>query len=301
MPNPFDLPGPEFLVFYVGLGVVVTLVIAGLRQRSDPAVDTTLPLTDYLKIAYLRGGPEEALRVATVALLDRGLVERVDEHHVKATASRMPAGLQRTEQRVIESCTQPTRASAIVEDTSLQMTVTSECEGQLVRAGLLPDVQAKAARLSLLVGGTFLLGLVALGKIVIAFSRGRTNVGLLVVASLVFAYVLYRVTNPARTSAGEAMLADLRRLFSALKDRAASIGTPSGTNEMALLAAVFGVGSLPERGYFEERLFRKPEPRTSSSAWGWGGSCGSAGGSSCGSSCGSGCGGGGGGCGGCGS
>ena len=297
MPNPFDLRGPEFLVFYVGLGVVVTLVIAALSQRSDAAVGTILPLTDYLKIAYLRGGPEEALRVATVALLDRGLVELIDEHHLKATAANVPAGLQRTEQRVIESCRQPTRASAIVEDTSLKMTVTVECEAHLIRAGLLPDEKAKAARLSLLVGGMVLLGVVAIGKIFIAFSRGRTNVGLLIVASLAFGYVLHRVTQSTRTSAGETMLDDLRRLFSALRDRAVPFGTPSGTNERALLAAVFGVDSLPWWEYSAEQLFRRPQPKPSSSSGNWGGSCGSAGGESCGS----GCGGGGGGCGGCGS
>src|SRR5688572_10941631 len=114
MPNPFEWRGPEFLVFYVTLGLTVIVAVVFLRRRFEPVVAMMAPLTDYLKIAYLRGGPDEALRVATISLLDRGLVEAVDEHHVKNSAATMPAGLQRTEQRVLEVCQHPTRASAIV-------------------------------------------------------------------------------------------------------------------------------------------------------------------------------------------
>ena len=290
MPNPFDWRGPEFLVFYVILGVVVIAVVAVLRRRSEPAVALAAPLTDYLKIAYLRGGPDEALRVATISLLDRGLIEVVDQHHVKTSSAKMPAGLQRTEARLLETCTNSTRASAIVADTSLKMTVATECEGHLVRAGLLPDDRVKADRQSLLIGGLALLGFVALIKIGVALSRGRTNIGFLIIALAVFGYVLFRVASPSRTLAGEAMLADLRQLFTALKDRTWSIGTRGETQELALVAAVFGISALPGRAAVSEQLFRKPQSASSSS-------CGS--GSSCGSSCGGGgCGGG---CGGCGS
>jgi uncharacterized protein (TIGR04222 family) len=299
MPNPFDWRGPEFLVFYVILGVIVIAAVAVLRRRSEPLGAMMAPLTDYLKIAYLRGGPDEALRIATISLLDRGLVEVVDEHHLKTSSRTMPAGLQRTEERVLETCKDSTRASAIVDDTSLKITVTTECEGHLIRAGLLPDDKVKADRQWLLMAGMALLALVALVKIVIALGRGRPNIGFLIVALPVFGYVLYRIANPVRTLAGEAMLADLRQLFTALKDRTLSIGTPSEAQELALVAAVFGISALPGRGAVSEKLFRRPQSASSSSCGSSGSSssCGS-GGSSCGSSCGGGCGGG---CGGCGS
>jgi uncharacterized protein (TIGR04222 family) len=285
MPNPFDLRGPAFLLFYSVLGVLVALTVAVLRRRAEPAVRTTAPLTDYLKIAYLRGGPSEALRVATFALLDRGLVEIVDQHRVKRTAERMPAGLPRTEQRVLESCRDATRASAIVDDTSLRVTVTAECEAPLVRAGLLPDANSKAVQQGLLIGGVLVLGLVALVKIALALGRGRPNVGFLVVAAVAFGYLVYRVATPVRTLAGDAMLADLRQLFSAARQRATTPDPRGGTNELALIAAVFGLGGVGER------LFRNPAHHASD-----GGTCGSGG--SCGSGCGGSCGGG---CGGCGS
>ena len=189
MPNPFDWRGPEFLVFYVTLGLIVIVAVALLRRRSEPVVAMTGPLTDYLKIAYLRGGPDEALRVATISLLDRGLVEAVDEHHVKISSAKMPAGLQRTEQRVLEACKHSTRASAIVDDTSLRITVTTECQAHLVGAGLLPDDKVKADRQWLLVASVAFLGLVALIKIVIALGRGRTNIVFLIAAVAIFGYV----------------------------------------------------------------------------------------------------------------
>jgi uncharacterized protein (TIGR04222 family) len=295
MPNPFDLPGPEFLVFYLVLGAVVTAAIVLLRRRSETAAETTVPLTDYLKIAYLRGGADEALRVAAVALMDRGLVEVVDGSHLQAKPANPPAGLQRTEQRLLESCKIPTRASAIADDTSLQITVRAECEGQLVRAGLLPDNNVKADRQWLLFGGASVLVVVALVKILVALSRGRTNIGFLIIVALVFAYVLFRAASPFRTQAGEAMLADLRQLFRALRSRPSSLSAPSGTNELALLAAVFGIGALPSgRGYVAEKLFRKPQKASSASCGSGGSSCGSScggGGSSCGGGCGGGCGG----------
>lgn len=293
MPNPFDLRGPEFLVFYIILGAVVILTVAILRRRAEPVVPITAPLTDYLKIAYLRGGPSEALRVATVALLDRGLVEIVDQHRLKARAEKVPAGLPRTEQRMLESCKDPTRASAILDDTSLRITVTTECEAHLVRAGLLPDDNVKAVHQWLLIGGVLLLGLVAVVKVAVALGRGRTNIGFLILAAVAFGYMVYRTARPFRTMAGEAMLADLRQLFSAARHRTAATAGPSGTNELALVAAVFGISA------FGEHLFRKPEREVSrGGSCGSGSSCGGGSGSSCGSGCGGSCGGG---CGGCGS
>jgi uncharacterized protein (TIGR04222 family) len=294
MPNPFDLRGPEFLVFYVVLGIGVTAVVATFRRRSEPATAGVGPLTDYLRIAYLRAGAEEALRIATLALMDRGLLELVDEHHLKAARPDVPAGLPRTEQRLLESCIEPARASALLADASLRMTAATECESQLIRAGLLPDATMKANRLRLLMIATLALGSVAVLKILIALSRGRTNVALLIIAGLAFGYVVYRVANPFRTVAGDAMLVDLRTLFQALKDRASSLslGAPTGGNELPLVAAVFGIGSLPASVGALETIFRKPVSTSS-------GGCGSLCGSSCGSSCGGGgCGGG---CGGCGS
>ena len=161
MPNPFDLRGPEFLVFYIILGLLVTVAVVVLRRRSESLVVAAAgSLTDYLKIAYLRGGADEALRVATVALIDRGLVEVVGEDSLQAVQASVPAGLQRTEQRLLENCKEPRKASAFLSDASLKVTVSVECESPLMRAGLLPDDRVKTSRLWLLIAASLVLGVV---------------------------------------------------------------------------------------------------------------------------------------------
>lgn len=72
--NPFDLSGPQFLLFYT---ILSGFVISGLvfwRRRAEllpapPRVD----LADPYLIAYLRGGEEEVLRVAKYADPSNGL------------------------------------------------------------------------------------------------------------------------------------------------------------------------------------------------------------------------------------
>jgi uncharacterized protein (TIGR04222 family) len=292
MGNPFDLRGPEFLLFYTVLGLIVTTVVLAMRRRFEPQPHGAGPLTDYLKIAYLRGGSAEAIRVAALALMDRGLLERIDAHHLKATSTTVPAGLLRTEERLLQACQEPVRASGLLADSTLNVAAATECEPPLVRAGLLPDDEIRSKWAGLRTIALLLLGIVATLKIAIALSRGRSNVAFLLILSALFGFVIYRVTSPFRTAAGNAMLDDLRTLFAALKTRAATLRSGAGGagTEMALLAAVFGTAALPA-GVALDTVFRKPVQQSSSS-------CGSSG-SSCGSSCGGGgCGGG---CGGCGS
>ena len=63
MTNPFDLSGPEFLIFYGLLGAVRSGLLWFARRiprRTAPRIDYSDP---YL-LAYLRGGEKEVIRVA---------------------------------------------------------------------------------------------------------------------------------------------------------------------------------------------------------------------------------------------
>jgi hypothetical protein len=133
------------------------------------------------------------------------------------------------------------------------------------------------------------LGFFAGTKLLVALSRGRRNIGFLIVLWIVLTIVAAVVAHPRRTAKGDAVLSDIQNLFSGLKERASGLVPGQSHADLALLAGTFGVMSLPDQAFpYRKTLF----PRAA--AAGSGNSCGS----SCGSSCGGGCGGG---CGGCGS
>ena len=63
--NPFDLPGPEFLLFYTIFSAVVLGGLVFWRRRAElSAAPARIDLSDPYLIAYLRGGKKEVLRVA---------------------------------------------------------------------------------------------------------------------------------------------------------------------------------------------------------------------------------------------
>jgi uncharacterized protein (TIGR04222 family) len=75
MLNPLLLHGGAFLLFYCALAL---LVMWGLRlayrSTEGEGGSGAMAMTDPYLIACLRGGAKEALRVVTVALVDRGLL-----------------------------------------------------------------------------------------------------------------------------------------------------------------------------------------------------------------------------------
>jgi uncharacterized protein (TIGR04222 family) len=293
MVNPLDLRGPEFLLFYCGLGVAIT-VVAWLTRRMSERGDTPRPLTDYLEIAFLRDGAGEAVRVAVLTLIDRGALS-VDAQMVVAAKDAARRVTKATERAIVTRVAEAARMADLLADEAVTAAVTAECEPELVRRGLLPDAGQRASRnrLWLLSAGTLVL--VAALKIGVALARGRSNIGFLVLLGFAFLIATAVATHPRRTPAGNALVGDLRTLFGGLKDRASSLRPQSGGTDLALLIAVFGVGAALPVYPEAQKLF--PQSGASHGGGGSDSSCGSSSGSSCGSSCG----GGGGGCGGCGS
>jgi hypothetical protein len=66
--NPFDLPGPEFLVFYIVLAAL-TLAALVLHRRAAESAGSPVTLSHPYQVAYLRGGWREALSVAVRSAL----------------------------------------------------------------------------------------------------------------------------------------------------------------------------------------------------------------------------------------
>ena len=288
--SPFDLQGPEFLVFYLvfaGLILVALLFWRSIGGEPDPSAIN--PSDPYL-IAYLRGGKNEALRVATVSLIDRGML-RVSGKSVFAASDATAAGLRLPIEISVRSFFKSGADAASIFKAPPPFDI-GHYERELVRLDLMPGPELKSAqRLQFIVVLLLLWGL-ALTKIAVALSRGRSNIQFLIILAIVFSLISWKLALPRLTRKGESMQSSLRTLFSGLKERAASLLPGRNANELLLLAAVFGIAMIPSNVFpYTKELY----PQASGAS-----------GSSCGSSCGSGCGGGGcggcgGGCGGCGS
>ena len=293
MANPLHLPGPHFLAFYVFVALVVLVGLWLIRGATEGGPIPRIDTSDPFLIADLRGGPNEALRVAAVSLIDRGLLV-VDESERTLKTKPDATTLRPIEQALQRKFAQARPATDIFDDFDLKVACFAY-EDTLTRLGLLPDDDMQRSRRRRLgIAIAIFLGVAAL-KIYVALERGRTNVMFLIVLAFVACFVAFRLSSARRTARGDALLGDLRRLFRRLRDRAATIRPGGVTAEAALLAAVFGLGALTASGFaFVRRLY----PRAAS---GGGSSCGSSCGAACGSSCGGGSGGGCGGCGGGGS
>lgn len=286
--NPFDWRGPQFLAFYLVFAVLV-LVGAWLFRRmkeSGPAPKMNL---DPYAIAYLRGGENEAVRVALVSLIDRGLLTTTKSKVVRASHADPAAVRHPIEQMILKKLGLPREASDIFKDASLDL-VCAPFQTALQEHALLPDTAAQQSRREVFSGALALLLGVGGIKVFLGLSRDRPVV-ILVVLMVVVTFFAWKVCFPRITARGQAMLEDLRALYAGLRLRAATIRAGGTTIDAAMLAAVFGIGLLPAAGFgYTRTLFPQAASGNSSTA-------------SCGSSCGSSCGGGGcgGGCGGCGS
>jgi uncharacterized protein (TIGR04222 family) len=287
--NPFDLPGPEFLFFYaVFATVVVTAAYLLTRQREGMTVPK-IGFDDPYRIAFLRGGKNDALRIATFSLIDRGLLDAKEDRVCVTRDDAAELVRHPLEKAVLSHFRTEADATSIFTATTLARSC-DEFERDLTGLGLLPDAAENLARSRRAFVAAFALLGVATVKVGVALSRGRSNVWFLVILCAVAVYGAYKATHPFRTTRGSALLADVRAMLAGLKDRSAFIQPGGVNNEAALLAAVFGIGALPEKSFpYLKRLY--PKAASSSSS---GSVCGAA----CGSSCGGGCGGGCGGCGG---
>src|SRR5215475_10073470 len=143
--NPFDLRGPEFLLFYFFFSLVVIYAIAFLRRRAESGPAPKIDLGDPYLIAYLRGGGNEALRVAVISLVDRGML--VMDGALIRRADRVSDDLVRhpVENEALKKFSAPDKATSIFSDYNLKSILQSYRQ-KLEYAGLLPDSAARGAR-----------------------------------------------------------------------------------------------------------------------------------------------------------
>src|SRR5262245_9517235 len=167
--SPFDLPGPLFLVFYLFCGAVALTGVAMFHNFAEPGEAVKANLSDPYLIAYLRGGRKESLRVATISLIDRGLL-KVTGSAISAIQNAPNKVSARLEELLLAHCQRPREASSVHNERCFDGTMRRYDE-ELSQAGLMPTGSMKTDRaIRLFVVLTFLLG-VAIIKIAVAFER----------------------------------------------------------------------------------------------------------------------------------
>jgi uncharacterized protein (TIGR04222 family) len=305
--NPFDLRGPEFLLFYFLFSLLVILAVVVLRRRAESGDAPKIDLGDPYLIAYLRGGEDEALRVAVISLVDRGmlimdghLIRRAD--HVTSGMAKHPIEYEILKMFDVQSEEASVHEAASVLKNNNLRPLLLPYRDKLERAGLMPGAKVRRDRRMRMLLALMALGVVGVIKIQIGLSIERP-VGFLVVVMIAAMVIAACVSFPRLTARGKATLEDVTNLYAGLRTQVNSMSPGSATAELAMVAAVFGIGALAATPFaYAEDLFRREY--SGSSCGSSGSSCGSSdSSSSCGSSGGSSDGGsgcGGGGCGGCG-
>src|SRR6187455_2690991 len=102
--NPFELSGPQFLAFYAMLGAGVVCAVYVLKRRAEGGEPIRLPSTDPYLIAYLRGGPTEAVRLGVTVLVDRLLLELEGDRVVRRERVSPTHGSNDLERAILEQC-----------------------------------------------------------------------------------------------------------------------------------------------------------------------------------------------------
>jgi uncharacterized protein (TIGR04222 family) len=226
-------------------------------------------------------------------LIDRGLL-RTGEGTLGAEARAHELVRRRIEKAVLRLYRTPGEVTAMAADADCREACRSYRD-TLDSHGLIAGTGVLWRRLPPFLLAAIILVFVGLLKINMALAEGRDNLALLIACMVGFGYVSLLLFRRHRTRSGDAMLTDLRVLFSRLRERSETLRQGGATNEAALLAAVFGVSAVPRdlfpgvRGLYPKR--KKRRDSGCGSSCGSGSTCGSSSCSSCGGGCGGGCGG----------
>jgi uncharacterized protein (TIGR04222 family) len=293
----WGVPGPTFLLLYLGAAAVVAVLAVVHRRVSfaGPAESRTGSLGAQ-QVAFLNGGERLAVYTALGGLRAAGAVD-ITTGRALVQSAGMPAGATPLDAAIYNAAGRRAR----VRDLSTEQWVIAalaQLRDGLITAGLVPGpAQRRTLRLWAAAG----VGLILIGvaRLLAGVANGRP-VGWLI-ASLV-AVVLLTVfltrSVPRRTRAGTAAVDRLRTQHHYLAPASRPSYATYGAAGSAMGVALYGASTL----YLVDPAFAaEAEIQRQAAGAGGTGSTGSSCGGSSSTSCGgggSGCGGGGGGCGG---
>lgn len=307
--NPFDLTGPEFLLFYLAWGVGGLLLAGWMRSswlhkfESPAGAHRWIP-GDYPQdseayaVALLRGGPQEAVRTLLARLVTGGFAVAADGVIQKIPTGGAAPDLLPIERKALAAL----GGSQSVNDTlfSIETAVEPELramENDLERQGLVLSTEQKKALRNLQILALLLIVGLGVTKLAVAIAREKTNIVFLLILLALYTLAVALVLKPPRLApAGRLYLEWLQESHEELKRRVAN-GSTGEISDLTLAAALYSTTILPvmaDLNGWGTRRRREEGDGGAAAIDGGGGSGGGDGGGGDGGGCG------GGGCGGCG-
>lgn len=311
--NPLNLYGPQFLFFYVLVGIgTIAWAFIRLREIQQTWPVPKLDLNDPYEIAYLRGGQNEVARIAVLALLKHGVLKHkknklspskntqpvlfdieedsgsdVESSQQQSTISGRPPHLKKPIEAAVVEFFQSSRPAYEVFSMPRLADRCSEYYAKLCSKRLLASDLIFKDRFPVIGIASAIIGGLAFLKIIVAILSGRSNVGFLIIFAAAFVAVLWFLFRRDPSELRNRVLSDLRTLCAGMRPSSGS-SKPLKADEAILLAAIYGIGALPAADYkVMEKLFNKSVPpssnTTSDSGYGYASGCSS----SCGAACGS--------------
>ena len=233
--NVFDWYGPQYLAFYAVLTIVVLAAAAIARRNVEGpgAAAARIGFDDPYLIAHLRGGASEAIRIAVISLVDRGLLVLRDPTLETTAEGRKTVARKPLEKALLDHCKTPQKVSELFTDMLLKRSCDTY-EETLAAMRLLPDATIKEARWRIFLAAAAVLFFFSIVKIVIGLSRERPVAFLVILTAIAFV-LLYKVVHQRRTRGGNNYLSETRNLFATLRLRAPQLRGGGATAEAALL------------------------------------------------------------------
>ncbi|MBI1355331.1 MAG: TIGR04222 domain-containing membrane protein [Acidobacteria bacterium] len=294
-----SMPGPQFLgLYFVVIAATLAACWAALRTVSGDGPEPMVPVNpDPYQLAWLRGGDDEVARLAIIDLARRGLLHEspgrglLGKPRVRPSKEPPPRGLAAGPRMVMEAFKQHDLPLAgMLKQAAFRDAVRSIVDPIAAQFG---DSFLVSSAQRLYVFGFGALAILGLGgyKLVVALSKGRTNVGFLCLFALIGTGVLWALTRARLNSRGRLYLERAKGAYRELETRPKMEGTGLQPQELLLAVALFGAPVLlggPDMMYASmlgEDLRRRTSGWTDTSS---GSSCSS---SDSGGGCGGGCGG----------
>jgi len=116
---PFNLPGPAFLLFYALFAFAVIAAFYVVRRHYESGPPPSLDLVNPFLFACLRGGAKEVVSVATLGLIDRGLLQVTGRTVTRSPEAKPELVRRRIEKELLSYSKRPAEIDAALKDASL--------------------------------------------------------------------------------------------------------------------------------------------------------------------------------------